>query len=182
MYAFSKQLFDLWALSHGVAEKIVGLKYFNVYGPYEDHKGEMRSVVHKAYQQIAQSGSVKLFKSNRREYADGEQKRDFVYVKDAVDVTLHFALDRKKIGGIFNCGTGEARSWNDLARAVFSAMGKKPKIEYIDMPETLREKYQYFTQAEVAKLRGKGAYAKSFTSLEQGVAEYVREYLSAQRG
>ncbi|HMB95377.1 MAG TPA: ADP-glyceromanno-heptose 6-epimerase [Tepidisphaeraceae bacterium] len=178
MYGFSKQLFDLWALSHGVVDKVVGLKYFNVYGPYEDHKGDQRSVVHKAYQQIASAGSVKLFKSYHREFADGEQKRDFVYVRDAVEVTLHFALDRRNVGGIFNVGTGEARSWNDLARAVFSALGKKPKIEYIDMPEILREKYQYFTQADVNKLRSQGGYAKPFTSLEVGVADYVSSYLS----
>jgi ADP-L-glycero-D-manno-heptose 6-epimerase len=178
MYGYSKQIFDLWALSHGVLDQIVGLKYFNVYGPYEEHKGEQRSVVSKSYQQIARGDSVKLFKSYRREFADGEQQRDFVYVRDAVDVTLHFALEQKNIGGLFNCGTGEARSWNDLVRAVFSALGKKPKIEYIEMPDNLREKYQYFTQAEVGKLRREGKYTKPFTSLEQGVGEYVKEYLS----
>jgi ADP-L-glycero-D-manno-heptose 6-epimerase len=178
MYGYSKHLFDLWALEQGLFNQIVGLKYFNVFGPYEDHKGDMRSVVHKSYEQIAATGTVKLFKSHRREFKDGEQKRDFIYVADAVDVTLHFALDHRKVGGLFNCGTGQARSWNDLARAVFTAMGKKPTIEYIDMPELLRGKYQYFTQATVTKLRSDGEYAKPFTSLEEGVRLYVQEYLS----
>src|SRR5262249_51385301 len=149
---YSKQMFDLWALEAGLLDRIVGLKYFNVYGPYEDHKGDMRSVVNKSYEQIAANGTVKLFKSYRKEYKDGEQERDFIYVRDAVDVTLHFALDKPLVSGLFNCGTGEARSWKDLARAVFAAMGKKPKIEYIEMPPALRGKYQYFTQADVTKL------------------------------
>lgn len=178
MYGYSKHMFDLWALSQGILNRIVGLKYFNVYGPYEDHKGDMRSVVHKSYGQIAQTGTVKLFKSYRREYKDGEQKRDFIYVKDAVDVTLHFALEHRNVGGLFNCGTGEARSWNDLASATFAALGRKPKIEYIDMPEALRGKYQYFTQADPNKLREVGGYRKPFTSLEDGVADYVRTHLS----
>jgi ADP-L-glycero-D-manno-heptose 6-epimerase len=177
MYGYSKHMFDLWAMSRGVLDRIVGLKYFNVYGPYEDHKGDMRSVVHKAYEQIAASGNVKLFKSYLPRYKDGEQKRDFIYVRDAVDVTLHFALDHPQIGGLFNCGTGQARSWNDLAKAVFAAMGRKPKIEYIDMPPTLRAKYQYFTQAEMNKLRTVGKYAKDFTSLEDGVRQYTQNYL-----
>ena len=177
MYGYSKHLFDLWALAQGLFDRIVGLKYFNVYGPYEDHKGDMRSVVVKSYEQIAQTGAVKLFKSYRRQYKDGEQQRDFVYVRDAVDVTLHFALEHRSGGGLLNCGTGEARSWNDLAGAVFKALGKRPKIEYIDMPPNLRGKYQYFTQADVAKLRRAG-YTKPFTTLEDGVDDYVKSYLA----
>lgn len=178
MYGYSKQLFDLWALREGLFSKIVGLKYFNVFGPHEDFKGEMRSVPQRAYHQARETGEVSLFKSYRPDYADGEQKRDFVYVRDAVDVTLHFAEHRER-SGLFNCGTGKARSWNDLARAVFKAMGKTPKIRYIEMPEGLREKYQYFTQADASKLREAG-YAKPFAELEDAVADYVRNYLEKQ--
>lgn len=178
MYGYSKQMFDLWALAKGHFNRIVGLKYFNVYGPYEDHKQDMRSVVHKAYEQIAATGSVKLFKSYNKQFKDGEQKRDFIYVKDAAEVTLYFALDKPAISGLYNCGTGEARSWNDLARAVFAAMGKKPRIEYIDMPDVLQEKYQYFTQADVTKLRVPGGWNKPFTTLEAGVKDYVQFLMS----
>ena len=172
MYGYSKQMFDLWALRNGVLNEIAGLKYFNVYGPRENHKGEMRSVVNKAYKQIVETGEVKLFKSHRPEYGDGEQVRDFIYVKDAVDVTLFF-YDHPGISGVFNCGTGGARTWNDLVKAVFAAMGREPKIRYIDMPEDLRDQYQYHTEADVTKLRGVG-YDKDFTSLEDGIAEYVK--------
>jgi ADP-L-glycero-D-manno-heptose 6-epimerase len=175
MYGYSKHMFDLWALKHELFNQIVGLKYFNVYGPYEDHKGDMRSVINKAYDQILQTGEVKLFKSYKPEYKDGEQDRDFVYVKDAVDVTLHF-YDNPRKNGLVNCGTGKARTWNDLVKAVFTAMGKPTKITYIDMPETLREKYQYHTQADVELLRNLG-YDNRFTSLENGVREYVQSYL-----
>lgn len=176
MYGYSKQMFDLWALKHGLFENIVGLKYFNVYGPYEDHKGDMRSVVSKSYNQIRRDGFVQLFKSYKPTFEDGEQMRDFIYVKDAVDVTLHFALQEPgEPGGLFNCGTGEARTWNDLAKATFAAMGLEPKIEYIDMPVELRPQYQYFTQAVVGKLRAAG-YGAPFTSLEDGVREYVQGY------
>ncbi len=177
MYGYSKQMFDLWALQHGLLDRIAGLKFFNVYGPYEDHKGDMRSVVHKAYGQIRQSGEVTLFKSYHPEYGDGEQKRDFIYVKDAVDVVLHF-LDRRDIGGLFNCGTGEARTWKDLALAVFAAMGRKPNIRFIEMPEAIRGKYQYFTQADMKKLREAGKYLTPFTPLESGVRDYVTGYLA----
>jgi ADP-L-glycero-D-manno-heptose 6-epimerase len=182
MYGYSKQMFDLWALKHGLFDggeggNIVGLKYFNVYGPYEDHKGDMRSVVVKSFEQIRSSGEVKLFKSYRPEYKDGEQMRDFIYVKDAVDVTLHFALqDAGAPGGLFNCGTGKARTWLDLARAVFAAMGREPKIEFIEMPKELRGKYQYFTEASTEKLRAAG-YTREFISLEDGVRDYVQGYL-----
>ncbi len=176
MYGMSKQLFDLWALRNGVLGRIAGLKYFNVYGPGEDHKGDMRSVIHKAHGQIRETGAVKLFKSYKPEFKDGEQVRDFVFVKDVVEVTL-FCGERPEASGLFNCGTGKARSWNDLAKAVFAAMGLAPRIEYVEMPEALRGKYQYFTQAEMGKLRAAG-YAKAFTSLEDGVREYVRDHLA----
>jgi len=180
MYGYSKQMFDVWALKHGLFESIVGLKYFNVYGPHEDHKGDMRSVVSKCYEQIRCNGFVQLFKSYRPEFKDGEQMRDFIYVKDAVDVTLHFALQEAgAAGGLFNCGTGKARTWNDLAKATFAAMGVGPNIEYIDMPVELRAQYQYFTQAEVWKLRAAG-YEAPFTSLEDGVLEYVQGYYLAR--
>ena len=172
MYGFSKHIFDLWAQRMDYLDKIVGLKYFNVYGPYEDHKGDMRSMVHKAWGQIRETGKVKLFKSYRPEYADGEQMRDFVYVRDAVAVTLYF-WDHREIGGLYNCGTGQARSWKDLMNAVFAAMKVKPSIEFIEMPEILRGKYQYFTQADMSKLRAAG-YTAPFTPLEHAVAEYVK--------
>ena len=176
MYGMSKQLFDLWALRNGVLGRIAGLKYFNVYGPGEDHKGDMRSVVHKAYHQIRETGAVKLFRSYRQDYPDGEQVRDFVYVKDAVDLTL-FCGENPQASGLFNCGTGQARSWNDLAKAVFAAMKVEPRIEYIEMPVTLRSKYQYFTQAEMGKIRAAG-YVRAFTTLEDGIREYVQSYLA----
>ncbi len=182
MYGYSKQMFDLWALKHGLFENIVGLKYFNVYGPYEDHKGNMRSMVSKSYNQIRCDGFVQLFKSYKPEFKDGEQRRDFIYVKDAVDVTLHFALQEAgEPGGLFNCGTGVARTWVDLATATFAAMGLEPKIEYIDMPVELRKQYQYFTQAETGKLRAAG-YEAPFTSLEDGVREYVQGYYPGHKG
>lgn len=176
MYGYSKHLFDLWALKNGLLDRLVGLKYFNVYGPYETHKADMRSVVHRSFEQITSVGEVKLFKSYKPEYRDGEQKRDFIYVKDAVDVTLHFALNDGP-GGLYNCGTGEARTWLDLANATFAALSKKPRIEFIDMPESLKTKYQYFTQADATKLRKQGGYRKAFTSLEAGVKDYVESYL-----
>jgi ADP-L-glycero-D-manno-heptose 6-epimerase len=175
MYGYSKHLFDLWALQTGVMNRITGLKYFNVYGPYEDHKGSMRSLVQKAYHQILERGYLELFKSHRTDYRDGEQKRDFIYVRDAVNVTLHFALESSP-GGLLNCGTGVARTWLDLAHALFSAMGRTPDIRFIEMPEILRGKYQYFTQADETKLRRSG-YAKPFISLEDGVSDYVKTYL-----
>ncbi len=178
MYGYSKHMFDMWALQKGLLGMIAGLKYFNVYGPHEDHKGEMRSVIHKAYGQICETGEVRLFKSYKPEYKDGEQVRDFVYVKDAVEMTLHF-LEHPEVSGLFNCGAGQARSWNDLAGAVFAAMGLKPNIRYIDMPEELRGTYQYFTQADMFKARAAG-YGASFTSLEDGVKDYVQEYLAQQ--
>jgi ADP-L-glycero-D-manno-heptose 6-epimerase len=174
MYGYSKHIFDLWALKHRLFDKIAGLKYFNVFGPYEDYKGDMRSMVAKSYEQIKSTGKVQLFKSYRPEYADGEQMRDFIYVKDAVAVTLHFALNRSK-GGLFNCGTGKARTWKDLVNAVYAAMKLPPHIEFIPMPDQLRGKYQYFTEAEMQKLRGAG-YTAPFTSLEAAVADTIKTY------
>lgn len=180
MYGYSKQMFDVWALRHGLLNQIVGLKYFNVYGPFEDHKGEMRSLVQKAYHQIESRGYLELFKSHHPDYKDGEQKRDFVYVRDAVDVTLFFALE-SGAGGLFNCGGGEARTWLDLARALFKAMGRQPDIRFIDMPEILREKYQYFTQADAGKLHRAG-YTRPFASVEEGVLDYVQSHLRPLSG
>lgn len=176
MYGYSKQMFDLWALKHDLFERIVGLKYFNVFGPYEDHKGDMRSVVSKSYEQIRQTGKVQLFKSYKPEYKDGEQRRDFIYVRDAVNVTLHFALQEpEEPGGLFNCGTGLAHTWIELVTAVFEAMEMPAQIEFIDMPEALRGKYQYFTEADARKLRAAG-YTRPFTSLEAAVREYIQGY------
>ena len=171
MYGYSKHMFDLWARRQDHFDQIVGLKYFNVYGPREAHKGDMRSVVHKAWGQIKSTGVVKLFKSYKPEFKDGEQLRDFVYVQDAVAATLFFAENTG--GGLYNVGTGQERSWLDLAKAVFAALGREPKIEFIDMPENIRDKYQYSTQAEVANLRSAG-YREKFASLEEGVREYVQ--------
>ncbi len=183
MYGYSKHMFDLWALKQGFFDRggegasIVGLKYFNVFGPYEDHKGDMRSVAAKSFEQIRQTGRVQLFKSYRPEFPDGGQKRDFISVKDAVEVTLHFALqEAEAAGGLFNCGTGHAQTWVDLVTPVFQAMGLPVAIDYIDMPEALRGKYQYFTEANVRKLREVG-YVKPFTPLRTAVHAYVAEYL-----
>lgn len=175
MYGYSKQLFDLWALRRGILDQIVAIKYFNVYGPNEQHKGDMRSLVLKAYEQINATGTLRLFKSYRPEYGDGEQLRDFVYVKDAAAMTLHF-LTNRSAGGIFNVGGGTTVSWNRLARAVFNAMGKTVNIEYIDMPESIRNTYQYLTCAETAKIRAAG-YIAPVLSVEEAVADYVRNYL-----
>jgi ADP-L-glycero-D-manno-heptose 6-epimerase len=175
MYGYSKQLFDLWARRASLLNEIVGLKYFNVFGPNEYHKADMRSFVLKAFEQINAKGKVALFKSHNPEYADGEYVRDFLYVKDAVEMTLFF-LDNPKLSGIYNIGTGKARNWNDMVKAVFAAMGKKPKIEYIEMPESIRHQYQYFTQAEMSKLK-KAGYDKPTTPLEDTVENYVQGYL-----
>ena len=175
IYGYSKQIFDLWAIRAGLLKRVVGLKYFNVFGPNEYHKGEMRSFVVKAFEQINAAGKVRLFKSHRPDYADGEQKRDFLYIKDAVNMTLFF-LDNRKIAGIFNIGTGTTRTWNDLENATFAAMNKEPNIEYIPMPEKLRDKYQYFTQADITKL-GTAGYDKEQTSLEDAIKDYVQNYL-----
>jgi len=171
MYGYSKHLFDLWALRHELFGRITGLKYFNVYGPHEAHKGEMRSMAHKAWGQIRATGRVQLFKSTHPDYPDGGQLRDFLWVRDAVDVTLFFA-DQTEGGGLFNCGSGRARTWLDLAGAVFAALGREPQIEFIAMPADIRAQYQNRTEADVTRLRRAG-YRAEFTPLEDGVREYV---------
>lgn len=175
MYGYSKHMFDLHAKRAGFLNKVVGLKFFNVFGPNEDHKEDMRSLVHKSFAQVQNESLIRLFKSYKKEYADGEQKRDFLYVKDCVAMTLHLAATTKA-AGLFNIGSGGARSWNDLANAVFVALKKKPVIKYIPMPEVIRDKYQYFTQANLMRLRGAG-YSAPVTSLENAVSDYVRKYL-----
>ncbi|NCO66950.1 MAG: ADP-glyceromanno-heptose 6-epimerase [Nitrospirae bacterium CG_4_10_14_3_um_filter_44_29] len=171
-YGYSKHLFDLWAFKNNLLDKIVGLKYFNVFGPNEWHKGEMRSMVLKAYEQVKKNGKVRLFKSYRKDYVDGEQLRDFIYVRDAVDMTLYF-WEQPEINGIFNIGTGNPRTWNALAKAVFSALGREPSIEYINMPEDVRDRYQYFTKADISKLRLSG-YEKETASLDDAVRDYIK--------
>jgi ADP-L-glycero-D-manno-heptose 6-epimerase len=174
-YGNSKHMVDLHAWQHGWLDRIVGLKYFNVFGPNEDHKGDMRSVVHKSFAQVTATGAIRLFRSYRPEYGDGEQKRDFLYVKDAVRMTLYVAANRSA-NGIFNVGSGEAHTWNELAHAVFAALGRAPRIEYIDMPEAIRDKYQYFTQADIRKLRAAG-YAQTITPFDEAVRDYLGHYL-----
>jgi ADP-L-glycero-D-manno-heptose 6-epimerase len=154
----------------------VGLKFFNVYGPNEYHKGGMKSVIAKNFADVRDGVPLRLFRSHRPDYADGGQLRDFVYVKDCVDVIV-WMLDHPRVSGIFNLGTGKARSWLDLADALFSATGQVKKVEFVEMPQELIEKYQYFTQAQVNRLRAAG-YDQSFTSLENGVADYVRNFLA----
>jgi len=175
MYGYSKQLFDLWARRTDMLKKIAGLKYFNVFGPNEYHKADMRSFCLKAFEQITAAGKVRLFKSYKPEYADGEQLRDFIYVKDAVDMTLFF-YDKPQISGLFNIGTGKARTWNDLVKAVFAATGKKPNIEYIEMPKSIRDQYQYYTSADITNLRKAGC-DKETTPLEDAIKDYVQNYL-----
>ena len=175
MYGYSKQLFDLWVKRNNAFKKIVGLKYFNVYGPNEYHKGDMRSVVHKAFEQVRNTGKVKLFKSLNPNYKDGEQLRDFIYIKDAVEMTLFF-LNNPDKNGIFNIGTGKARNWNDMVAALFKAVGKHVNIEYIDLPQHLVSKYQYYTEASLDKIK-KAGYDKPLTTLEEGVTDYVKSYL-----
>jgi len=179
MYGYSKHLFDLWARRTGLLKNIVGLKYFNVFGPNEYHKADMRSFCIKAFEQITSTGKVCLFKSYKPEYADGEQKRDFIYVKDTVDMTLFF-YDNPQLSGLFNIGTGKARTWNDLVKAVFAAMGKEPNIEYIEMPESIRNQYQYFTEADITNIRQAG-YDKQITTLEDAIKNYVQNYLQNDR-
>jgi len=179
MYGYSKQLFDLWLKRRGLLDQVVGLKYFNVFGPNEYHKGEMRSFVHKAFEQIRDSGKVRLFQSHRPDCGHGQQRRDFIYIKDAVEMTLFFA-EHPEANGIYNIGTGQARTWNDLAEAVFRAMGKETCIEYIPMPESLRPNYQYFTQADITKLRNAGCKITP-RPLEEAVREYVQDYLMKGR-
>ncbi len=175
-YGLSKQWFDEWALQQ--TEKPffwAGLKFFNVYGPNEYHKGRMASVIFHAFRQISGTGGMKLFRSHNPEFKDGGQMRDFVYVKDVVDVLMFLMYERRQ-PGIYNLGSGRARTFLDLAHATFAALGKQPDISFIDTPADIRDKYQYFTQANMAKLSGAG-YQKPFHSLEEGVEDYVTQYL-----
>lgn len=175
-YGYSKQLFDVWARDNGYLDKIAGLKYFNVFGPNEYHKEDMRSVVHKSFQQIKKTGRARLFKTTSSQYGDGEQERDFIYVKDAVDMTLFFH-NNKKTNGIYNVGTGEANTFNSLVKPIFKVLGLKEDIEYFDMPERLKEKYQDYTQADITKIRNAG-YDEPITKIEEAVTDYVKNYLN----
>ena len=179
MYGYSKHLFDCYASSHGFLGRVTGLKYFNIFGPNENHKGNMRSVVHKAFHQIRETGRVSLFKSYRQEFPDGGQRRDFLYVKDAAEITVTLAQTVDG-GGLFNVGAGEANTWLTLVKAIFDALGSAPEIDFIDMPENLRGKYQYFTCADISKLRSAG-YTKPLTPLPEAVRDYVETYLSRDR-
>ncbi|MCO5275379.1 MAG: ADP-glyceromanno-heptose 6-epimerase [Flavobacteriales bacterium] len=175
-YGESKNEFDKWALHQEVKPFFwAGLKFFNVYGPNEYHKGRMASVVFHAFKQIEATGGMKLFRSHRPDYKDGEQLRDFVYVKDVCDVCI-FLMEHRKHSGLYNLGSGQARTFLDLARNVFKAMGREEHIGFIDTPMDIRDKYQYFTEAPMAKLRGIG-YEKPFHTLEEGIADYVRNHL-----
>lgn len=176
-YGYSKQLFDLWVKHQAVREPVqhVGLKFFNVYGPNEYFKGSMASMVFHGYHQIKDMGKIRLFKSCNPQYQDGGQLRDFVYVKDICSVIL-WLLENPSVNGLFNVGTGKARSFQELAEATFASLELSPNIEYIDMPEHLKEKYQYYTKAEMQKLR-KAGYNKDFYSLQKGVKDYVQCYL-----
>ncbi|HCS21176.1 MAG TPA: ADP-glyceromanno-heptose 6-epimerase [Bacteroidetes bacterium] len=177
-YGDSKNDFDKWALAQEKKPYFwAGLKFFNVYGPNEYHKGRMASVIFHGFNQIKETGTLKLFRSHRPDYSDGGQKRDFVYVKDVVNV-CHWLMHHRKNSGLYNLGSGTARTFLDLAKATFKAMGKEPNISFIDTPADIRDKYQYFTEADMSKLKGIG-YPYAFTSLEDGVEEYVKEYLTS---
>jgi len=177
LYGLSKQLFDLWLLKNNNQGRAAGLKFFNVFGPNEYHKEEMMSVICRRFDEIKSGLSMRLFKSYLKEYSDGEQKRDFIYVKDAVEVIYYF-YEHPEVSGIYNLGTGVARSWNDLAKAIFAALKMQPKIEYIEMPLEIRDKYQYFTQADTTKLRSCGCQHK-FGTLEETVKDYAT-YLNSR--
>ncbi len=175
LYGRSKHEVDLWARDRGYLDRIVALKYFNVYGPNEWHKGDMRSMVCKGFEQIRDTGRVRLFKSQRPDYPDGGQRRDFVYVKDAIAMTL-WLLDNPEHNGIFNIGTGASTDWNRLMRAIFAAMGREPQIEYFDMPADIARAYQYDTCADMVKLRAAG-YPAPMMPVEVAVRDYVINYL-----
>ncbi len=176
MYGYSKHLFDCAARKNKWLSHIVGLKFFNVFGPNENHKADMRSVINKAYRGVKNESKMVLFQSHREGYGHGDQKRDFIYVKDAVDMMLFF-LHNRSVSGIYNIGTGAARSWNDVASAMFTALGKTKNIEYKPMPESIRDKYQYFTQADLTKLHAAGC-AHVCRSLEDSIADYINNYLA----
>lgn len=174
IYGYSKHLFDQWAAGNGMFDHIVGIKYFNVFGPNEDHKGDMRSLVNKAFGQIKSTGKLQLFKSASPDHADGEFGRDFVYIKDAVDMTLHFMESR--VGGLFNVGSGRTTTWNALADAIFAALGRPTNVEFIEMPEHLRDRYQYYTLADLTRIRRAG-YSADTTQVGDAVTDYVNNYL-----
>lgn len=176
LYGQSKLDFDVWVLENGLQNKITGFRFFNVYGPNEYHKGHMRSMAHKGFEQIGQKGRLRLFKSYRTDVKDGEQQRDFVYVKDVAEVMFWFYENPGK-KGIYNLGSGRAQSWNALAQALFKACGKTPQIEYIEMPDSIKEQYQYYTQADLAKLKNTGC-PTSFQTVETGIADYVQQFLA----
>jgi ADP-L-glycero-D-manno-heptose 6-epimerase len=179
LYAWSKHDFDVWVLQQKKTPQFwAGLKFFNVYGPNEYHKGRMASVVLHAYQKIRETGEMRLFRSHRDDVADGEQKRDFVYVDDIAEVMMFF-LENQNYSGIYNVGTGKARTYLDLTKAVFESMAINPEIQFIDTPNELRSRYQYFTEADIQKLREIG-YSKAFTDLESGVNEYINNYLVSE--
>jgi ADP-L-glycero-D-manno-heptose 6-epimerase len=179
MYGYSKHLFDKFAARSGWLSQMVGLKYFNVFGPNENHKAAMRSVVAKAFDQISATGSMQLFKSDRPEYADGEQRRDFIYVKDAVDATLHLAANPAH-GGLYNVGSGAASTWLELIKPIFDAMERPESIHFVDMPSELRGKYQYYTCADITRLRASGWKGIQYP-LPVAVQDYVKNYLIPDR-
>lgn len=178
MYGYSKHLFDLWVLQNNFSNTFAGLKFFNVFGPNEYHKNDMTSVVFKAFNQIKEKGFVRLFKSHKAGIADGEQSRDFVYVKDCLEI-MTWLIENPSVNGIYNVGTGCARSFKDLVNATYSALNLQPKIEYFDMPEQLQGKYQYFTQADMQKLKNAGCPVEC-KSLEESVKDYVQNYLDTE--
>lgn len=171
IYGYSKQLFDLWAIREGLLNRMTGFKFFNVFGPNEYHKGEMMSVIAKSFDKILKEKKMRLFKSYRDDYADGEQKRDFIYVKDAVEVVYYF-IENPKRTGIFNLGTGCAHTWNELAQAIFSALDMPANIEYFEMPESIKDKYQYYTRADLNKLERSGINHKFF-EFDEAVKDYA---------
>jgi ADP-L-glycero-D-manno-heptose 6-epimerase len=170
IYGFSKHMFDLWLLNNNYLNKVTGIKFFNVFGPNEYHKGDMRSIICKSYNSVFNYGVIKLFKSYDGRYKNGDQCRDFIYIKDVVNV-MYFFLKNPTKTGIFNLGTGKSRTWNDIARSMFVIVGKKENIEYVEMSDYLKLKYQYFTQAKIDSLRNAG-YEKHFTDLESSIEDY----------
>jgi len=177
-YGYSKHIFDLWVKHNGLLDKVAGLKYFNVYGPNEYHKNDMKSVVNKCFHQIKETGKARLFKSSSEEFKNGEQKRDFIYVKDTIDMTIFFG-DNNNVNGIYNVGTGEANSFNSFVKPIFKALNLKENIEYFDMPEILKNKYQNFTQANIDKIQ-KAGYKNKLTNINDAVVDYVVNYLNKE--
>lgn len=178
-YAYSKHFFDLYAKNRGIDKHIVGLKFFNVFGPNEYHKNNMASMIYKAFHQIQQTGQINLFKSHDSDYDDGNQMRDFIYIKDCIDVIWWF-MNHIEVKGLYNLGTGNARTWNDLTNIIFQSMDRSPIINYIDMPNNLREGYQYFTQADMQKLKNTGC-SVTFQPLEETIPDYISNYLQPRQ-